>query len=273
MTPNLEIIAALAGVRRIRVSDMESRLQLLQIKIKPLEIFVHLFANALGNPTLHHSASLGRGFRYPNPDVRHFCLLKAVRAISGFNAAIVLAREGYTQEIAVIIRTIIECATHIEYVMTANESDAEGKKKIEKYVQDFFDDFERGDPNVIRRAQVPQRLVHETIAADLDRVIQQMDRREKYRDVNTVKLLWNVYRIFSNYVHSKYPEVMDLFGGTPGKFHLCGMLGTSKDAENLEILETYIITISNTIRLMILQLDLRDIVQREPLLAKWYARK
>ena len=41
----------------------------------------------------------------------------------------------------------------------------------------------------------------------------------------------------SNYVHAKNPEIMDLYGGVPGRFHLDGMRGTPKDEENLQIID------------------------------------
>jgi hypothetical protein len=40
----------------------------------------------------------------------------------------------------------------------------------------------------------------------------------------------------------KYPEVMDLYGGTPGRFHLDGMRGTPKDEENHQIVDTFVDT-------------------------------
>src|ERR1700756_1369845 len=45
-----------------------------------------------------------RGYRFDEPTTHHFCLLKAVRVVSALNASIELARRGYTQEIAVLMR-------------------------------------------------------------------------------------------------------------------------------------------------------------------------
>jgi hypothetical protein len=88
--------------------------------------------------------------------------------------------------------------------------------------------------------------------------------------VPAAKLYSNIYRIFSNYVHAKYPEIMDLYGGRPGRFHLRGMSGTPKDGENLAQLETFVETASNTFVAMIQGLDLRALVESDPTLAAWY---
>jgi hypothetical protein len=81
----------------------------------------------------------------------------------------------------------------------------------------------------------------------------------------------NVYLEFSNYVHAKYPEVMDLYGGKPGHFHVRGMRGTPKDAENLQTLDTFIDTASTTLRLVVNYLKLHELVRLDAKLAAWWS--
>src|SRR6266849_6552463 len=102
--------------------SIEIALQAMEERLEPLKRVIRLFTASLGEPTLRKSDD-ERGFRYEAPDVRHFCLLKAVRALSALNAAIELARKGYTQEIAVLMRTLIECTTHIEFVLETDDSE------------------------------------------------------------------------------------------------------------------------------------------------------
>ena len=79
-----------------------------------------------------------------------------------------------------------------------------------------------------------------------------------------------MYLSFSNYVHGKYPETMDLYGGRPAQFHLCGMSGTPKDTENLAIIDSFVDTVSITFAQMVSNFRLHDIVRRDPLLADWF---
>src|SRR5260370_27460120 len=130
----------------------ESALQDLEEKLDPLERVIRLFTASLGGPTLRKTDG-ERGFRYEAPDVRHFCLLKAVRALSAFYAAIELARKGYTQEIAVSMRTMIECTTHIEFVLEIDDSE-EHRAAVRKYVDDFFANDHRSPTAEIPRAQI-----------------------------------------------------------------------------------------------------------------------
>ena len=96
--------------------SIEAGLNALQEDVEPLERIIRLFAAKLGAPVLQMTPA-GNAFRYSSPDVRHFCLLKAARALSDFNACVELARKGYLQEVCVLIRTMVECTRHLEYVI------------------------------------------------------------------------------------------------------------------------------------------------------------
>jgi hypothetical protein len=93
---------------------METVLGELRSRIEPLERLIQLFADSLEQPKLYRFDS-DRGFRFETPDIRHFCLLKAIRVVSALNPSLELVRGGYTQEFAVLLRTLVECTTHIEY--------------------------------------------------------------------------------------------------------------------------------------------------------------
>jgi hypothetical protein len=245
---------------------VETRLRALEARVIPLERIVQFFAASLPEPKLYRYA-LDRGFRFETPDVRHFCLLKAVRVVSALNAAFELARSGYTQEVAILMRTLVECTTHIEFVLDPNDS-VEHRSEVERYVRAFFEDSRREPAAKIKRAQVRQGTVHASLGKTLDGIAEQYDDTEDR--VPAAALYSNIYRVYSNYVHAKYPEIMDLYGGTPGRFHLHGMSGTPKDGENLGLLETFIETASNAFVLMIQVLDLRTLVNGDLILAAWY---
>ena len=110
--------------------------------------------------------------------------------------------------------------------------------------------------------------MHDVIGADLDPFKDQAtDDMRRATD-----LLSNIYVRFSYYVHGRYPESMDLYGGSwPGRFHLSGMAGTPKDDENLEVLDTLITSASLCFRGMVQSLRLRNIVSYDPIVSKWMA--
>jgi len=248
--------------------SIEIGLQDLEKTLEPLERLIRLFTASLGQPTLRKSDD-GQGFRYEAPDIRHFCLLKAVRAVSAMHAAIELCRKDYTQEVAVLMRTLIECTTHIEFVLEIDNSE-EHQAVVQKYIDDFFADDQRSPTAEIRRAQVQQGKVHAALGRSLDKIAE--ERGETEGRTPAERLYSNSYRIFSNYVHAKYPECMDLYGGKPGQFHLHGMGGTPKDGENLGILQTFTGTLMNCFVRIIQGLNLRHFVEADPVIGTWYKK-
>jgi hypothetical protein len=245
------------------------RIQKIRSEIALQERVVGILANSLDAPIYYQSGRGHRGFRFLKPSWRHFCLLKAVRAVSGLNACVRLFGGGFTQEIAVLIRTIVECTTHIEFIV-AGLVDQQLAPEQEKYVASYFADFKRDAVEEFNRPRVRQREVHKAVGAHTDELVRRIDLDRAFASVDSAKLMSNVYLTYSNYVHSRYPEVMDLFGGDPMHFHLCGMRGTPKDIENLEILETFAITVSNTLRFLVLNSGLRERVLKDAELAAWY---
>ncbi len=70
-------------------------------------------------------------------------------------------------------------------------------------------------------------------------------------------------------MHARYPEVMDMFGGTPARFHMTGMSGTPKDGESLAILTTFADSISLTLGHMISKFNMHDEIRSIPQVAHW----
>jgi hypothetical protein len=249
------------------ISPLDATLEILRSRVVPLERFIHLFGNSLTQPRLRDVLG-DRGFRYENPGVRHFCLLKAVRAVSSLNASLELAKRGYLQEIATLMRTLVECTTHIEFVLEPADSEDE-RAEVKRYVEAFFADSRRDPEAEIKRAQVQQGKVHASLGRSLDKIAEASGEAEGR--VPAAKLYSKIYRVYSNYVHAKYPETIDLYGGRPGRFHLQGMGGTPKASEGMEVIQTFIGTVENAIVRVIQGLDLRSLVQSDPILLKWYS--
>ncbi len=198
--------------------DLDAALESLQQRIEPLERLISLFAATLVPPAMHRLI-LDRGFRYSAPDVRHFCLLKGVRVVSSLNACIALAGGGFSQEIATLLRTIVECTMQIEYVLDPNDSDH--PEAVKKCIDGYFADARRDSRADVKQERMQQSRVHTAIGRTLDALATQEEVSEGR--IPAAKLYSNIYRSGSNYVHARYPETM--YGGTPGQFHLRGMRG------------------------------------------------
>jgi len=233
-----------------------------------MERLIELFAGSLSNPSLLGQEGY-KYYRYEAPDIRHFCLLKSVRVVSALNAMIELMRGGYIQELCVLIRTVVEFTSHIEFVL--DNGSEEHRKEVDKYIEAFFDDAVRGPGSPLIKAQVPQGKVNAKLGETLDEIAKLFSDTE--RKDPAAMLYSNVYRTLSNYVHVKYPEIMDMYGGVPGHFHLKGMAATPKDAEILDQLDTYIEMACNTFVIMIKALGLTSLVAKDKEVEAWYQQR
>jgi hypothetical protein len=247
--------------------NIEAGLNALQQEVEPLERIIRLLAARLDAPILQVTLA-GKAFRYDSPDVRHFCLLKGARALSDFNACIELARRGYVQEICVLIRTMVECIRHLEYVVEPYGS-GEHKASAERYVQEFFADGRRGAAADPHKFQMQQGKVHDALGKVLDQISAELGKDSDGRKPAGA-LYRDTYGVMSNYVHARYPECIDLYGGKPGEFHVRGMSGTPKDAESLEILQSFSTTLAQGFVMMIQGLKLKAIVDADPMIGRWY---
>jgi hypothetical protein len=96
---------------------------------------------------------------------------------------------------------------------------------------------------------------------------------EKFAHIVPAKMLSNIYLNFSNYVHGRYPEAMDLHGGEPPRFHFRGMGGTPKDNENVAMLGATIESVSITFRVLVQKLGLQNLVEAKKDLSDWFSNK
>jgi hypothetical protein len=167
------------------------------------------------------------------------------------------------------MRTLVECTIHIDFVLEEDNTE-EHRAVVRKYMDDFFADDQRSPTAEIRKAQIQQGKVHATIGRALDKIA--ADRGEMEGRIAAARLYSDIYRVLSNYVHAKYPECMDLYGGRPGQFHLHGMSGTPKDGENLATLEMFTATLTNCLVRIIQGLNLRRFVDADPVIGVWYKR-
>ncbi|MBY0362248.1 MAG: hypothetical protein K2X45_10110 [Phreatobacter sp.] len=249
-------------------SEFGQRFDTLQTKSGVLERFVSAFARGLEPPNFYHSGGLHAGYRYISPDDRHFCLLKAVRAVSAFNASIYLARAGFVQEVWVLLRTLIEFTTHIDFVTSHGES-AEDRREIDRYVKSYFADFRRNDASDFKGPKIQQLKVHESIGRRLDETIGRISDLDP--DIKSSEKYSSVYRNLSNFVHARYPEAMDMYGGSPGRFHLRGMAVEPKMEEVVEALEAFFVSVSNAMKSIVIRFELRFIISNDTELLAWFS--
>jgi hypothetical protein len=247
---------------------MQNTLDRFRAETRLQEQVIETFLSKLSAPTYGNIGKNQSGFAFREPDAVHFCLMKAIKSVSGLNAAIVLLENGFNHEICVLIRTIVESTTYMEFVMSDLDSENSNSPQG-RLIENYFADCNREKPEDFQRFSVRQEKQHKIVGRDLDEQLAGTDDGDRFVDVDTAKLMSNVYLTFSNYVHGRYPEVMELFGGSPGFFHLEGMRGTPNENDAVEIIDCYLETVSNTLRQMVYKFGNIDALRSSPKLLNW----
>src|SRR6185437_1443699 len=112
------------------------------------------------------------------------------------------ARAGFPQEIGVILRTVIEYYTQVEYVMVHRDQTGAPVGKAAKFTSDYFSDVRRTGPEAqSKRVKLNQKDVHDAVGRSLD----EFTPKEIYQNTAS-QLMSHVYIALSNFVHGRYPE-------------------------------------------------------------------
>lgn len=236
--------------------------------IRLQERAIGVIARSLDLPELSHEGHPGLRFRAPG--WKHFCLLKSMRAVSGLNACCLLYDEGFCQEIPVLLRTVGECTAQIDFVIAGVGAEGALADKQMKLVTAYFEDSVRNASGNFKKIPFKQHEFHEGAGSHTEELVGRIRGGPSPETGAAANALSTVYRINSNFVHSRYPEVMEMIDGSPLKIHLRGMRGTSKDEENLDILEVFVSSVTNTLRFMLLYMGLVGQIEQDAGLWEWY---
>ena len=143
--------------------------------------------------------------------------------------------------------------------------------KLATFIDAYFKDSRRSESlKPDSPAKLSQKYVNELIGSQLDKFNPLDPTDPDWK--SAAERHWHVDWVSSNYVHGRYPEAMDLYGGTPGRFHLFGMKGTPKDSENIQMLDAFITTASRCFIGLAQGLQLREVLAQDPMLTEWYRR-
>lgn len=164
-------------------------------------------------------------WRFPNEGVAEAVLLKGARIISALNALINLLRGGYVQEMGVICRTIDEFLLDIAFLLEGfpkKELSGSQRQFLDDFYQEEFDRPENPLESTQKRKTVSRKKMYASIGRTMSEIVNPQHGQ---------KIFSTIGKAFSGYVHGAYPHVMELYGGSPPKFHLDGMLNTPRDEE------------------------------------------
>lgn len=171
-------------------------------------------------------------FRYVEKSIYQALVQKLARVITGLHAAHLLLDRGFVQEQAALQRMLDEFHEDISFLAYAviyNDHTPLHQKYLDAFFEEEFD-----APSPVQSTQKRPMVSREKIRAFVAR------SKMAGGDPSTgAELARTINKTYSGYVHGASPQIMDLYGGNPPRFHVHGMRGTERQEEHRHDLWNY----------------------------------
>lgn len=165
--------------------------------------------------------------RHKEQTIRQALIQKLARVVSGLNAVNVLVAHGLFQEQAVLHRTLDDLREDIFFLGTAITNDRVTPLH-EEFLKAFFAE-EFDEKETLARIKKPDPVKRTKIRAYVTRILSIDPNPSAIADTAA-----KIHSVNSGYVHAGSPQVMDMCGGNPPRFHTTGMLNTPRMMEYVD---------------------------------------
>jgi|CXWL01.1.fsa_nt_gi hypothetical protein len=205
---------------------------------------------------------LGRNFKPPRfvrvhglPQVRHeiksdllMSYLKCLRAISSLNAALILLRSGFIQEVGALCRCIDEFCEDVHYLATPLGEEGKYSQDQQRLVEEFFQEEFLDSNSPLLEVAPRNRVSRDKVRAGIARI-----QGQPINPHDTNHLFRTIDKSFSGYVHGAYVHIMEMYVGPElerCRFHTRGMLGTPRIQEWTETVANYVYRLALAIEIV-----------------------
>lgn len=161
-------------------------------------------------------------FRYEKQSLEATVIQKLARVISGLHTSLCLLDGGFAQELGGIFRTLDEFNEDILFLCQAIRT-GDVTELHQQYLASFYqEEFDEPDNPFLSKQKRPTILrknIHAAIAKTPENEINRSDSQELNRTRS---------QAYSGYIHGASGHIMEMYGGSPPRFHLSGMLNTPR---------------------------------------------
>jgi hypothetical protein len=175
----------------------------------------------------------GPAYRFKEKNIYQAMIQKLARVQSLVKAARLLLSNGFFQEQSILHRVIDETNEDIIFLLGAilnkNITDLH-RKFLEAFWEEEIDESGTIITSNQKRPMVPRKKIQAYLA-----------KLEGDSDPSThQKLARTVSKVYSGFVHGASPHIMEMYGGSPPRFHTSGMMGTPRGDDYSRELWNYV---------------------------------
>jgi len=162
----------------------------------------------------------GLAFRYVERNIHQALVQKLARVISGLHAARLLLAHGFVQEQAALQRILDELNEDVMFLAHGVISDKITelhREYLAAFYEEEFDHLDSALESTQKRPMVSRKKVRAYLAGI---------GAEGLNPSSGLEAMRTVSKVYSGFVHGASPHIMEMYCGTPPRFHVSGMLGT-----------------------------------------------
>ncbi len=205
--------------------------QLYQEALISMEVALNALMRKVPEPVL---VPFGDGYvyRYKEQTIHQAIVQKLARTISTLRAARILLESGFVQEQAALQRILDEFSEDVMFLSSAL-SKQEFTELHKRYLKAFYaEEFDApGKPSAEKRDS-PTR---DKIRGYITNIAASAGPNQS----NQIAVGRSISKAYSGYIHGASPQIMDMYEGSSARFHVAGMLGTSRYVDHRRDLKNY----------------------------------
>ena len=191
--------------------------QLYEQMLTRIESVVDQLAGRVIQPQLVDIKKL-RAFRHLEKTIYQAIVQKLARMVSTLDAARILLNHGFVQEQASLQRLLDEIQEDVLFLALGV---IHGQTPLHRAFLDAFfqEEFDANTAieSTQKRAMISRKKLHSYLARTVEAPMDPTQGAELFRTLS---------KAYSGYVHAASPQIMDMYCGTPPRFHMRGMKGT-----------------------------------------------
>jgi hypothetical protein len=172
------------------------------------------------------------GYRHVEKTIHQALVQKLARYASSLQAAQILLDAGFLQEQAALQRILDEIQEDISFLpfsIIFKNSTPLHQQYLDAFYEEEFDE-DTAMESTQKRPMISRQKVRAYIARSAGTTSNSSTGVEAARTIS---------KAYSGYVHAASPQIMDMFGGSPPRFHMTGMKGTPREEEHRQDLWNY----------------------------------
>ncbi len=182
--------------------------------LKKMLAFFESLANRVEQPK---KVQIGDGYtyRYERSSIYEAILQKLARVLTGIQAIYTLNTHGFTQEQAATQRILDELTEDISFLAFSIIFDKRTRLHDE-YLEAFYEEECDNPSSMMESSQKRPMVSRKKIRAYINNI-------DGVDDPSTgIEASRTIYKGYSGYVHGASPHIMELYYGSPPRFHLQG---------------------------------------------------